>query len=159
MQILTAPEELRGVWRQEEIPVIVRKGPGFRLHLKMPHPRPDELGWQTAVRAWLQRMRPNGRSPEWKLNLRGWELPQSWFDDLVPRLLRRYRKLYIIQPYRRQEKCASSCMNAKGHECQCSCMGANHGVGGPDGSWFEVSETFATRWGEQELACRLMTLK
>jgi hypothetical protein len=34
-------------------------------------------------------------------------------------------------------------------------MGANHGFGN-DGSWFEVSETFATRWGEEELACRLM---
>jgi hypothetical protein len=31
-------------------------------------------------------------------------------------------------------------------------MGANHGVGN-DGSWFEVSETFATRWNDREI-CR-----
>ena len=35
-------------------------------------------------------------------------------------------------------------------------MGANHGIGN-DGSWFEVSDTFSTRWGERELACRLLT--
>ena len=34
-------------------------------------------------------------------------------------------------------------------------MGANHGAGN-DGSWFEVNETFATRWGKRDLSCRLM---
>jgi hypothetical protein len=34
-------------------------------------------------------------------------------------------------------------------------MGLHHGAG-TDGSWFEVSDTFATRWGDQKLACRLM---
>jgi hypothetical protein len=37
-------------------------------------------------------------------------------------------------------------------------MGANHGAGN-DGSWFEVSDTFSTRWGERELACRLPWLE
>jgi hypothetical protein len=159
MEILNIPEELRRIWRQEQIPVIVRKGAGFPLQLKVPFPKPDDFEWRRATRAWLQQIRPRGRSPEWKSKTNGFELPQSWFDDLVSILLRRYGKLYIIQPYREQEKCASKCMNAQGHECQCSCMGANHGQGGPDGSWFEVSETFATRWGEQHLACRLMTKK
>lgn len=138
--------------------MIVRKGEGFRLSLKIPGFLPG-LEWQRSVRAWLQATRPRGRSPQWKGKFKCWELPKSWFDDLVGKLVRRYGKLYIIQPYRKQEKCASRCMNAEGHECQCSCMGANHGLGGPDGSWFEVSDTFATRWGDQELACRLMILK
>ena len=34
----------------------------------------------------------------------------------------------------------------------------NHGIGN-DGSWFEVSDTFSTRWGERELACRLLTAR
>lgn len=29
-----------------------------------------------------------------------WELPKSWFNDLVDRALQRYGKVYIIQPYR-----------------------------------------------------------
>jgi hypothetical protein len=28
---------------------------------------------------------------------------------------------------------------------------------GNDGSWFEVSDTFASRWGDQQLACRLLS--
>ncbi|MEP1497973.1 MAG: hypothetical protein ABJK50_20985, partial [Pseudophaeobacter sp.] len=64
----------------------------------------------------------------------------------------------IIQPYREQEICARACQEALGHECQCSCMGANHGAGN-DGSWFEVSDTFSTRWGDRELACRLLTAR
>lgn len=152
-------DELQAIWRQDNIPVIVRKGSGFRLRLRTPLPRPQDLAWQRQARAWLQATRPSGRPPEWKSKLDRWELPQSWFDDLVPRLIRRYSRLYVIQPYREQEKCALRCMNAQGHECQCSCMGANHGVGGPDASWFEVSDTFACRWGEQELACRLMQIK
>jgi hypothetical protein len=87
-----------------------------------------------------------------------WELPKSWFNDFVDRALKRYGKVYIIQPYREQEICARACQEALGHECQCSCMGANHGIGN-DGSWFEVSDTFSTRWGERELACRLLTAR
>jgi hypothetical protein len=64
----------------------------------------------------------------------------------------------LIQPYREQEKCAPSCFNARGHDCQCQCMGANHGRGGPNAGWFVVSDTFATKWGEEHLACRLMEL-
>ena len=74
------------------------------------------------------------------------------------RALQRYGKVYIIQPYREQEICARACQEALGHECQCSCMGANHGIGN-DGSWFEVSDTFSTRWGNRELACRLLTAR
>ena len=39
--------------------------------------------------------------------------------------------------------------------CQCECIGANHGAGN-DGSWFEVSDTFPTRWNELDLAWRLL---
>jgi hypothetical protein len=48
-----------------------------------------------------------------------------------------------------------ACLGAEKHECQCSCMGANHGAGN-DGSWFEITDYFATRWGERSLACRLL---
>jgi len=47
-----------------------------------------------------------------------------------------------------------ACLNAVGHEFQCSYMGANHGHGS-DGMWFAVSETVAARWHEKSLACRL----
>ena len=38
------------------------------------------------------------------------------------------RKIY----YKRNpslHKCDARCMNARGHDCECSCGGANHGIG------------------------------
>jgi hypothetical protein len=147
--------DLRRVWKQNEIPVIVRKGKGHKLRVKLPNPSND-FDLIRRARAFLKSSRPRGHDPIWLPKYDGWELPQVWFSDLVNHILERFSQLYVIQPYREQEKCASKCMNAEGHECECSCMGSNHGAGGPSAGWFEVSDTFATRWGEAHLACRLM---
>lgn len=151
----SAPSDLRRVWKQDTVPVIVRKGKGHKLRVKLPKAREDfEL--LRRAQAFLQATRPKGRQPVWLYQFNGWEVSQDWFSELVDHILNRFGAVYIIQPYREQEKCASACMNARGYECQCSCMGSNHGAGGPDAGWFEVSEVFATRWGDTHLACRLM---
>ncbi|WP_336079500.1 hypothetical protein [Thalassospira sp. CH_XMU1448-2] len=137
---------LKSIWNQGAIPVILRRGgKGQRLRLRLP--------FSVSNRLWLQ----DGKStsPNWIADGKYWEVPKAWFNDLVNRALADYGKIYVIQPYREQEKCAPACWNAQGHECQCSCMGANHGAGNY-GGWFVVSDTFATRWGDQQLACRLM---
>jgi hypothetical protein len=140
---------LRYIWDQKQTPVVLRHaGSGEKIRERMPFADDN--------RQWLQ----NGRltKPDWIVKGAYWELPKSWFNDFVDRALQRYGKVYIIQPYREQEICARACQEAKGHECQCSCLGANHGIGN-DGSWFEVSDAFSTRWGERELACRLLTAR
>jgi hypothetical protein len=142
-------EKINNIWNQKQIPVILRRtGKGQQLRVRLPY--------NTMNRQWLR----NGRkiAPDWIKEHKCWELPKAWFNDFVDRALTKYGKVYIIQPYREQEKCAPACQNATGHECQCSCMGQHHGAGN-DGSWFEVSDTFATRWSDQELACRLLTMK
>lgn len=145
----SSEEAIRRVWNQRSIPVVLRRGgKGQSPRVRLPYSQDN--------RAWLQNDRRT--SPNWIANHHYWEIPKSWFNDFVQRALSKYGRVYIIQPYREQEKCAPACMNATGHECQCSCMGANHGAGN-DGSWFEVSDTFATRWGDQHLACRLMKLR
>jgi len=115
------------------------------------------LPYKEGNRAWLKHY---GRiNPQWIIPKKHWELPQAWFNDLVSRSLSRFGRLYIIQPYRAQEKCAPACWNAQGHECQCSCMGANHGSQREGNGWYIVSDTFATRWNTVELACRLLIIK
>lgn len=137
----------RAIWNQDKIPVILRRaGKGQKLRARLP--------FAVDNRAWLQNDRRT--NPDWVADGRYWEFPKAWFNDFVERALKRYGRVYIFQPYRELEKCAPACQNAVGHECQCSCMGANHGAGS-DSSWFEASETFSFRWGEQELACRLLT--
>lgn len=136
-------KELIRVWNPHEIPVILRRTEkGQLLRLRLP--------------TWLQ----NGRLISLKsiASERFWEIPKAWFNDAVERALRTYEQIYVIQPYREQEKCSPACLKTSGHECQCSCMGRNYGARN-DGSWFEISETFATRWGDQMLACRLMMVR
>ena len=138
--------KLTKIWNQHEIPVILRRtGKGQLLRARLPYADNN--------RVWLQADRRI--SPAWIAGKRYWEIPKAWFNDFVERALRTFGQVYVIQPYREQEKCSPACLNAVGHECQCSCMGRNHGAGN-DGSWFEISDTFATRWGDQMLACRLM---
>jgi hypothetical protein len=147
MQVSSREHDLRVVWNQGAIPVFYRGGKGHPLKVRLPYAVDN--------RPWLASF--GRRNPIRHKDEKYWELPTSWFNDLVNGALKRYGKVYIIQPFRMQEKCAPACWNATGHECQCSCMGQNHGVGDPGRRWFIVSETFATKWHDMELACRLLT--
>lgn len=140
-------ERIRNIWRQTAIPVIYRKGRGHPLLVRIPY--------QEGNRAWLKHGKRH--EPTWDSAKKHWEVPKAWFNDLVKASLEKWGKVYIIQPYREQEKCAPACWNALGHECQCSCMGANHGSQSAGSGWYIVSDTFATRWNASELACRLLT--
>lgn len=140
---------IKRVWDQTKIPVVLRRdGPREKLRVRLPH-APRNFDWLKAGRH---------TDPFFSIAHDCWEVPKAWFSDLVDRSLERYGQVYIVQPYREQEKCSPACLNATGHECQCSCMGANHGHGN-DGSWFEVTDTFAFRWNERHLACRLLTAR
>ena len=140
--------KIRAIWGQRNIPVIYRKGKGFPLLLRLP--------FKEGNRSWLKNQRRN--EPSWISEKKYWEIPKAWFNDTVDRCLDRFGSIYIIQPYRIMEKCSPACWNAHGHECQCSCQGANHGSGA-NGWWFVVSETFAVKWEANELACRLLITK
>lgn len=149
-------DRLRAIWKQNELPVILRMEDGHPLRIKIPGNH-SNLMWRLSAAHWIRANRQ--RKPKWDCRYKCWEAPKSWLNDLVRQVLLGYKKFYLIQPYREHEKCAPACFNAKGHDCECSCMGANHGAGGPGAGWFTVSDAFATRWGERHLACRLMVLK
>lgn len=137
-------EKLAALWKQKTVPVLFRQGKGMRLLVSLPH-SDDNYRW----------LKKDHRShPDWNAKFKCWEVPKAWFNDIVKLTLGRYDELYIIQPYREQEKCAPACWIAEGHECECSCMGANHGSHSSSRGWLVVSDSFATRWRERELACR-----
>lgn len=142
-------ERIRAIWRQTEIPVVFRRtGLGQVLRVRLPEAADN--------RSWLKNGRR--RHPIWIQSKEYWELPKAWLNDFVHRSLKRYGRVYLIQPYREKQICAPSCMKAAGHECECSCMGANHGMQN-DGSWHEISDAFAVRWGDAHMACRLLVLR
>ena len=141
MDTTAIPPEIRHQWNSANIPIIVRSGiSGDKLTARLPY-RPDNRGW-------LFGLATGRRKPEvqWAPVEKAWKLPVSWLNRFVDSGLERYGRLYVVQPYREMEKCAPACRNAVGHDCQCSCMGANHGAG-DGGGWFDVSETFSFRWG------------
>ncbi|QPC99052.1 hypothetical protein [Qipengyuania soli] len=141
--------DIKYVWNQRAIPVVIRRTKkGEKHRLRMP--------FSAINRDWLRNDRRD--RPVWLSDGKYWEIPKAWFNDFVERSLKRFGQVWIIQPYRESEVCAPACMKAQGHECQCSCMGANHGVEN-DGSWFEVSEAFAVRWNREEWAARLLRAK
>lgn len=118
---------LQKVWQQDKIPVVLRRtGKGERLRLRVP------LELSPAFK-WLEKL---GKVyPRWSgTPTYYWEVPKSWFDNFVNAALKTFGQVYIIQPYREQEICSHSCRHAVGHECECSCMGANHGAGNEVGS-------------------------
>lgn len=143
------PNDIETIWIQNEIPILYRSPDKGPVYLKLPD----------GTKGYYYLSAEKRRKPLWVPEYGAWEIPKSWFNYIAERSLDRYQKLYIIQPYREQEKCTPSCWNAKGHICQCSCMGANHGMGRPDRNLIKISDTFKTTWCEQELACRLLTIK
>lgn len=135
------------VWSQTAIPVVFRGGKSKRLLVRLPFAENN--------RAWLKG--DHRIQPDWFPSPRYWEIPKSWFEDVIRRALQKYGRVYVIQPFIALQKCAPACWNAVGAECECSCMGANHGSGNPDGKWHIVSETFAVRWDTREYSCRLLS--
>lgn len=109
------PDQLRAVWRQTKLPVILRRGVGNPLQVKLPGDTDDVL-WRVSAGHWLRSGRH--KIPRWDGRFKCWEVPQAWLNTLVRQLLRAFRAIYLIQPYREQEKCAPACFNAQGHDCR-----------------------------------------
>lgn len=124
----------------------MRKGKGQKVRARLPY-APDNRDF----------LRDGRRAkPEWVGDGAYWEIPRAWFSDLAERCIARYGKVYVVQAYREHEVCAPACWNAKGPDCQCSCLGANHGANNDDRSWKVISDTLAVRRGEEQLAVRLL---
>ncbi|HAS6765905.1 TPA: hypothetical protein GRI81_23720 [Vibrio parahaemolyticus] len=150
MEFEVDDQKLAALLNQRLVPVLYRTGEkGAPLYVKLP--------FEKTNMAWLRNNAT--RKPKWNAEHKWWETPKAWFNDLVKRCLHKYGKVYVIQPYRQQEKCAPACWNAEGHECQCSCMGEHHGSMNSVNDWYVVSDTFATKWHHLSVACRLMTKK
>jgi hypothetical protein len=137
---------LRQIWFQTKVPVVYRPGGSERLLVRLPY--------AAGNRVWLKGQRRN--KPKWNATHKRWEIPKSWFEDVVRRAMAKYGAVYVIEPFRLQKKCAPACWNAKGLECDCSCMGQNHGTGDPSGRWYFISDALAVNWGPRRYSYKLM---
>jgi hypothetical protein len=151
MESLTDDAQISGVaaqriWHNGTVPVIFKRLAKQSLVVRLPYAEDN--------RVWLQ---GNGRRIQWHRVWKAWEVPRSRFNNCVQLVLARHGRCYVIQEYRPLETCAPACWNAIGADCECSCLGANHGSGNSLAN--EVSETFAFEYGGKMLACRLLTAR
>jgi hypothetical protein len=140
---------LRALWHQAKVPVVFRRERPAPLLVKLPYAI-DNMEWLRDDQT---------RKPAWNIKYKAWEIPQAWFERSIRLCLRRYQTCYVVQLHRERQVCALACWDAQGLDCECSCLGANHGSGHPGGRWYEVDETFAVSWGVQRYAVRLMRSK
>jgi len=130
------------IWRNGRIPVVYRPGRREYLLARIPFTGESIL--------WLA---GEGKHRiEFNPRFKAWEIPPTRLNDIIKRCLNRFGETWLIQSYREFEKCAPACWNAEGFDCQCSCLGENHG----SGRELEhiVSETFAFEWGGRRLSAR-----
>lgn len=147
MSALKPIENFDRFWKQTRLPVIFQRQRPARLLIRLPYAEDNKVWLRNRERI----------KPSWdKLN-GAWEVPQAWFERAIRLSFSRYGACYVIQLYREQEVCAPACWNALGADCECSCMGANHSTGRPNGRWYEINETFAVLWGVQRYSVRLLT--
>ena len=148
MEISSNGHGLKEIWRQGKFPVVFRRG--------RPEPLLAKIPYADGNMDWLRN--DKHRKPSWNAQYKAWEVPQAWFESTIKLCLRRYKNCYVIQLHREKQTCAPACWNATGIDCECSCMGDNHGNGHPEGRWYEIDETFAVSWGIQKYACRLIRM-
>lgn len=149
MNVKISDRSIEPIWNQRQTPVIFRRGPGKTLLIRLPFDN-NNMDWLRGERR---------RKPKWNIQYKAWEAPTAWFDDLIEQTLEKYGKAFVIQPFDENQVCAPACWNAQGHHCECSCLGANHGRGKPEGDWIIKSDAFAFRARNGTFSCQLLRKK
>ena len=148
-------ENARKAWNQKQFPVILRRkkqaGKNPKLRVKIP----------PGANAYFVLRGESRRSHEPIRNTEGnyWELPYSRLNELVEILAKKFGSVILMQPVRHKQVCAKACMEAMGFECECSCLGENHGSRNMDSSWFEINDTYAVNYGEDEVSVKVISNK
>jgi hypothetical protein len=143
------------IWGNLKIPVVFKKNSkdDVLVRIEYKHQTKFEFAILNDGRTHIT---GNQKFPTWDNQYRCWRTAKTKSQHTVEILLKKFGEVYYIHGYKNQVKCAPACWNAKGTDCQCSCMGANHGQGVPGGNWFVVNDTLAVQYEEREYSCRLL---
>lgn len=77
-----------------------------------------------------------------------WHLPRNCLVRLVTASIDRYGYAVVWRDMSRLSRCAKSCQEASGLECDCSCRGLQHGKNN-SGAWFEgIGDVMVADCGE-----------
>lgn len=148
-------QNAKEAWQQFEIPVIVRtrkrEGKNPRLRIRLPnHPDPFAL---------LKGPNKNNRNPIELQKQHYWEIAYGRLNEIVETLAKTFGQVILIQPVREKLVCARKCVEASGFECECSCLGENHGSQHMDSAWYEIDDTYAVSHGEEYASLKIISPK
>ncbi len=147
--------EMRQLWTNVLHPILYRPGDSKPLMLRLAAPGKSKPQIHS-VEEFQFLFRPKHHHPRWDMAKRHWELPNSWLDWIVRRVVQEKGTLYLVQYMNSFQTCSRQCQEAKGFDCECSCMGARHGENDIDSGWYEVTDLFAVKSEGQQLSCRLI---
>ena len=120
MMTTTLVASIPEIWGQKHTPVIYRPDEKGSLMLRLPY--------RDGNKAFLKGHKRF--SPVWDPDKKFWSVPKAWFTELIETVVPVFGGAYVIQPHHAHEKCNASCQHAQRLECECSCLGRNHGRGG-----------------------------
>ena len=101
--------------------------------MQMPY-RPDN-------RTWIHENLDVHVRPDWNKQARRWEIARPHFRSVVEALAERFGAVDVTIDSRSATKCDSRCRGAEGDDCECQCLGQNHGGAQYQRAWQEVGET------------------
>jgi hypothetical protein len=99
------------------------------------------MPYRLGNRAWLHEELGDRVRPEWNRHDKRWELARQHMRVLVEALAQRFGSVEVSIDFRNGSRCDVRCRDAEGDDCDCQCMGENHGGAAYWRAWKEVGET------------------
>lgn len=115
------------------IPTVYRPASTGRLVVWMPFDRRN--------RSWLHEQLGDYIRPDWNKRTGHWEIARPHMRAVVEALVNKFGTVKVTIDTRAVSKCDTRCRDAEGDDCDCQCLGENHGGADYWQSWFEVGDT------------------
>lgn len=107
-------------------------------------------------RAWLGSIRTRGRGLLWQREERHCECHSAWLAALAEVVLAHHCRVWLMQQFDCRAGCNESCITGRGLDCECGCLGRNHGAGLVDGWAQRIEANDACALLGVVYACRLL---
>ena len=90
---------------------------------------------------WLRRQIGSRSRPSWNAKSDRWEIARHHLRPLVEAMADRFAAVDVFIDSRAITKCDTRCRDAEGDDCDCQCLGENHGGAAYWRDWRLVSDT------------------
>lgn len=98
------------------------------------------LPYRHGTRRWLRSVCGAGSRPEFDRVRKVWLVSRPHFGAVVAALVGEYGAVDVYADHTARSACGALCREAVGDECDCSCLGENHGGQVWRKEWIKLSE-------------------